>query len=74
LLASIPRLDSPRGQRLDPVPGSVADNIPWTSACAFAPRCANAIEVCRRETPQLEPDLADRDHLLRCHNPLEVTP
>ncbi len=73
LLASIPRLDNPRGQRLDPVPGSVADNIPWTRACAFAPRCGNAVDACRIETPELVPDLGDREHLLRCHNPIEVT-
>ncbi len=30
LLGSIPRLDAPRGERLTPIPGSVADNLPWT--------------------------------------------
>ena len=24
---------------IEPVPGSVADNLPWDHACAFAPRC-----------------------------------
>ena len=38
LLSSIPRLDAPRGEALSPIPGSVADNLPWTSACAFATR------------------------------------
>ncbi len=28
LLGSIPRLDAPRGERLTPIPGSVADNLP----------------------------------------------
>ena len=42
LLDSIPRLDAPRGERLTPIPGSVADNLPWTTACAFAPRCSHA--------------------------------
>ena len=37
LLASVPSLDGERGGRLNPVPGSVSDNLPWTSACAFAP-------------------------------------
>ena len=46
LLGSIPRLDAPRGEPLTPIPGSVADNLPWDHACAFAPRCPHALEVC----------------------------
>ena len=45
LLGSIPRLDAPRGERLTPIPGSVADNLPWDHACAFAPRCSQPVEV-----------------------------
>ncbi len=67
LLGSIPRLDGPRGERLTPIPGSVSDNLPWDHACAFAPRCPNAIEVCVRTTPVLE---GSRDRALRCHNPV----
>ncbi|GAA1171237.1 ABC transporter ATP-binding protein [Ornithinimicrobium humiphilum] len=76
LLASIPRLHEERGRRLTPVPGSVSDNIPWTSGCAFAPRCASAIEVCRELTPQLVSDTeaVGEDRLLRCHNPLTANP
>ncbi|WP_082043482.1 ABC transporter ATP-binding protein [Mobilicoccus massiliensis] len=72
LLASIPRLDAPRGQRLDPVPGSVADNLPWDSACAFAPRCSQPIEICRERTPELvdEPSRGPVPRALRCHNPV----
>ncbi|GGB45465.1 dipeptide/oligopeptide/nickel ABC transporter ATP-binding protein [Flexivirga endophytica] len=70
LLGSIPRLDGARNEQLAAIPGSVADNIPWTSGCAFAPRCSRAIDVCRAETPSLEQDsVAIEDHLLRCHNP-----
>ncbi|XVX21228.1 ABC transporter ATP-binding protein [Actinomycetota bacterium] len=67
LLGSIPRLDGQRG-RLTPIPGSVADNLPWTSACAFAPRCSQPIEVCREVTPELEESGV---RALRCHNPME---
>lgn len=70
LLASIPRLDAPRGERLTPIPGSVSDNLPWDHACAFAPRCPNALEVCREVRPELLDDSGDR--ALRCHNPVEV--
>ncbi len=73
LLDSIPRLDGARGERLNPVPGSVADNLPWTSACAFAPRCSQPIDRCRAESPQLEADRPgiDGDRFLRCFNPIQ---
>jgi peptide/nickel transport system ATP-binding protein len=67
LLASIPRLDAPRGEPLRPIPGSPNDTIPWAQGCAFAPRCSNVLDVCRHDTPELD-DLDDRS--LRCHNPL----
>jgi peptide/nickel transport system ATP-binding protein len=69
LLASVPRLDAPRGERLNPIQGSVADNIPWDHACAFAPRCPNALDVCREVTPVQEDIGGGR--LLRCHNPVQ---
>ena len=70
LLASIPRLDGARGERLTPIPGSVSDNLPWANACAFAPRCSQPIDVCVERTPELVEDGA---RALRCHNPVEVT-
>ncbi|GAA3218110.1 ABC transporter ATP-binding protein [Pseudonocardia petroleophila] len=70
LLGSIPRLDSPAGEDLLAIPGSVADNLPWTSACAFAPRCPRAIDVCRTTTPEAE---TSGGRLLRCHNPVPAT-
>ena len=74
LLASIPRLDAPKGERLTPIRGSVADNIPWTSACAFAPRCPNATDTCVEVTPEMASDPVGArtgERLLRCHNPVE---
>ncbi len=71
LLASIPRLDSPRGQRLSPIKGSITDNIPWDTGCAFCPRCPNALEVCEQQTPDVSIDTGAR--LLRCHNPVRET-
>jgi peptide/nickel transport system ATP-binding protein len=67
LLGSVPRLDSPRGEPLNAIRGSVNDNIPWTSGCAFAPRCDHAINQCVEETPSLEDDGL---RLLRCFNPV----
>jgi peptide/nickel transport system ATP-binding protein len=69
LLGSIPRLDAARGERLTAIPGSVADNLPWASACAFAPRCPRVLDRCREETPVWEEHPATG---LRCHNPAEM--
>ncbi len=68
LLASVPRLDTPRGRPLTPIPGSPNDVLPWTSGCAFTPRCGNQIDQCSVETPRLE---QDGSRLLRCFNPLQ---
>ncbi|WP_457253781.1 ABC transporter ATP-binding protein [Pedococcus sp. P5_B7] len=70
LLASIPRLDGSRGEKLTPIPGSVSDNLPWANACAFAPRCSQPIDVCVQRTPEF---VEDGSRALRCHNPVEVT-
>jgi peptide/nickel transport system ATP-binding protein len=67
LLNSIPRLDAPRGEKLTPVPGSVADNLPWDSACAFAPRCPNVLDVCMQEQPGWD---GDQVVGYRCFNPM----
>lgn len=67
LLASIPRLDSPRGERLVPIPGSPTQTLPWTTGCAFAPRCPHRQDDCTSVPPRLEPF---DDRLLRCHHPL----
>ena len=67
----MPSLDGERGARLNPVPGSVADNLPWTSSCAFAPRCASATDHCREATPGLA---HGGSRALRCFNPLAGDP
>ena len=69
LLGSVPRLDSPRGEPLRPIPGSVADNIPWSAGCAFAPRCENVVDSCIQRPPPLLPD---DGRLLRCDNPVST--
>jgi len=69
LLASIPRLDSPRGAPLTPIPGSPTLTLPWSQGCAFAPRCTNRIEECTEHAPTLD-QMGDRT--LRCFNPLST--
>ncbi|WP_101524472.1 ABC transporter ATP-binding protein [Nocardioides houyundeii] len=70
LLASIPRMDAPRGEPLTPIPGSPTQTIPWPQGCAFAPRCTNAVEQCTSGPPELLPA---GDRMLRCYNPLDRT-
>jgi peptide/nickel transport system ATP-binding protein len=69
LLASVPRLDAPRGAALRPIPGSPTDVRPWPMGCAFAPRCPNRVEPCVQVTPALEAALG---RSLRCYNPLKA--
>jgi peptide/nickel transport system ATP-binding protein len=70
LLRSIPRLDAPAGEELDAIPGSVVDNLPWTQACAFAPRCARSVGECTEHTPEAE---TTGGRLLRCFNPVPAS-
>ena len=58
LLASVPRLGATIGQtdvpRLAEIPGVVPSLREEIRGCAFAPRCAFAVERCRRAAPPLE--------------------
>jgi peptide/nickel transport system ATP-binding protein len=67
LLASVPRLDAPRGAPLHPIPGSPTDLRPWSKGCAFEPRCGNRIDPCVETAPALEEAIG---RSLRCYNPL----
>ncbi len=53
LLNSVPRLDRPRGAKLDPIPGQPPDLGRLPSGCAFHPRCRFATERCAAEAPVL---------------------
>jgi peptide/nickel transport system ATP-binding protein len=71
LLGSIPRLDAPRGEPLNPVRGSINDTIAWSDGCAFAPRCDYYTLDCLEGTPTLGPlDDPNADHQVRCVNPV----
>jgi peptide/nickel transport system ATP-binding protein len=70
LLGSVPRLDSPQGTRLVPIPGAPPTMTSLPDACQFAPRCPLAIGECR----STEPDLVEvRDgHWAACIRTSEV--
>jgi oligopeptide/dipeptide ABC transporter ATP-binding protein len=64
LLRSVPRLDEPRRAKLQPIEGQPPDLSRLPAGCAFAPRCAFAIERCRLERPPLDP--VGPEHVSAC--------
>jgi peptide/nickel transport system ATP-binding protein len=69
LLASMPRLDRARLDRLDPIPGNPPSLINLPAGCVFCPRCVYSDRVpgnrCATERPELLP--TEPGHLVRCH-------
>ena len=59
LIGALPPLDGPR-RRLTAIPGTVPDPAQMPSGCAFAPRCALAVEPCNLAAPSLAPIAQDR--------------
>ncbi len=67
LLASVPRLDRPRGARLVPIEGMPPDLSRLPAGCAFRERCPSAIDRCAAETPAMLPVRGESDgHLVAC--------
>ena len=48
LLRSVPRLDRPRQEQLDPIEGQPPDLTRLDAGCAFRPRCRFAVDAMRR--------------------------
>jgi peptide/nickel transport system ATP-binding protein len=69
LLGSVPRMDTDRGERLEPIPGQPPSLIRLPKGCVFRPRCPYHELVpgnrCDTERPELLP--MTPDHALRCH-------
>jgi oligopeptide/dipeptide ABC transporter ATP-binding protein len=53
LLASVPRLDEPRKNRLQPIEGQPPDLIAPPAGCAFQARCTYSLPQCSKEKPVL---------------------
>ena len=53
LLASVPRLDEPRKEQLDPIEGLPPDLIELPVGCSFRARCKFAVDRCAAEIPPL---------------------
>jgi peptide/nickel transport system ATP-binding protein len=67
LLRSLPRPDTPRTTRLEPIRGVPPSLIRVPSGCPFHPRCPYAFDVCPDVVPALL-DSAPR-HAVACHLP-----
>jgi len=64
LLASVPRLDSPKMENLRVIKGLPPNLARLPKGCSFAPRCNYAVERCREEKPVLEE--VGEDHYRAC--------
>ncbi|GIX48320.1 MAG: ABC transporter ATP-binding protein [Candidatus Tectimicrobiota bacterium] len=64
LLRSVPRLDQPKKDKLDPIEGQPPDLVNLPPGCSFVPRCRFAVAPCHQEVPPLVP--VGDGHLAAC--------
>jgi peptide/nickel transport system ATP-binding protein len=69
LMRSVPRLDMPRGTRLETIEGLPPDLRSPPSGCRFAPRCPYRIDICAIDPP-LDEHLPG--HFSACHRADEI--
>jgi len=65
LMASIPSLDSQRGEALSTIEGTVPGLRNLPNGCRFHPRCPHAATRCREDAPEMR-EVADA-HRAACH-------
>ncbi len=70
LLRSVPRLDRPRGSKLETIEGLPPNLAMAQPGCRFAPRCPYRIPVCDQEPPLFATDTGG---LSRCHRHEDIT-
>jgi oligopeptide transport system ATP-binding protein len=63
LIKSVPRLDRPSKQRLFSIEGQPPNLIGLLDFCTFYPRCAHAMDVCRKRYP---PETEVDGRIVRC--------
>jgi oligopeptide/dipeptide ABC transporter ATP-binding protein len=68
LLQSVPRLDTGRRQKLQPISGAPRNMLSAPESCPFAPRCRFRIEVCDQQLPLLE--ALETGQRAACFNPV----
>jgi oligopeptide/dipeptide ABC transporter ATP-binding protein len=69
LIASNPEPDPAheRGRQSTTITGEIPSPVDIRPGCRFAGRCPHVMEVCRRETPPLDPLAGDPARLVACH-------
>ena len=67
LMTSIPRLDTPRGVRLEPIPGTIPHPLAIPDGCKFADRCKYATDKCKNNDPELIE--VEKGQKIRCFYP-----
>ncbi|HEY2770534.1 MAG TPA: ABC transporter ATP-binding protein [Solirubrobacteraceae bacterium] len=72
LLKSIPRLDTPQDEELEPITGRPPSLINRPSGCHFHPRCPYVREAHKRVDPRLDSVAGERDHQVACLLPSEL--
>jgi peptide/nickel transport system ATP-binding protein len=71
LLRSVPRLDRPRQDRLDPVEGQPPDLTRLDAGCAFRPRCRFAVAACA-EAPPVLAAIGEPGHAAACFRAADI--
>jgi peptide/nickel transport system ATP-binding protein len=76
LLASVPKIDQDRSQRLLSIPGLPPDLSVAHTSCRFAPRCQYATDICREQDPPLEEAASGSitAHRFACFHPVSHQP
>jgi peptide/nickel transport system ATP-binding protein len=69
LMRSVPRLDEPRGTRLETIEGLPPDLLAPPAGCRFAPRCPHRIEICSQP---IELRKVISEHSAACHRVEEM--
>ena len=64
LMTSIPQLNTPKGEKLDAIPGSVPNPLYLPQGCKFGPRCKYCIKRCEEAEPPLQE--VEPGHVVRC--------
>jgi len=64
LLKSVPRLDQPKREKLEPIEGMPPDLINLPSGCSFRARCTFAVERCATDSPGLS--AVGEGHMAAC--------
>ncbi|MCA9130619.1 MAG: ABC transporter ATP-binding protein [Planctomycetales bacterium] len=73
LISAIPVADLDRKSKRIVLEGDVPSPVSPPSGCAFHPRCRFATDICRQQTPKLQPSKDyPKDHLVACHRVEEL--